>query len=132
MQAFLLLSHAPHLWSPMLNCIKNQVIQYLILPRRFIGKLLYLTHTRPQISFTISKLSQFMEAPTNLHYQAALRVLEFIKNNPGQVLKFPADSSTTLKGFLDSDWATCPDTRCSITSFCFFLGQSFISWTSKK
>lgn len=51
---------------------------------RLIGKLLYLTHTRPEISFVVSKLSQFMEAPTNLHLQAALRVLKFIKNNPGQ------------------------------------------------
>lgn len=73
-----------------------------------------------------------MEAPTNLHFQAALRVLKFIKINLGQGLLFKAASSISLKGFSYSYWGTCPDTRRSITGFCFFLGESLISWKSKK
>ena len=100
--------------------------------RRLIGKLLYLTHSRLEIAYVVSKLSQFLDAPTTEHMLAGLHVLKFLKNNPGQGLLFSSSSSLTLKGFSDSDWGACQDTRTSTTGFCFFLGKSLISWKSKK
>jgi len=100
--------------------------------QRLIGKLLYLTNTRPDISYAIQFLSQFLRAPTTDHYNAAQRILRYIKSAPGKGMFFPNNSSLQLKGFSDSDWATYPQTRRSVTGFCVFVGSSLICWKSKK
>ena len=100
--------------------------------RELIGRLLYLTITRPDITFTVNKLSQYLSRPTDLHMNAAHKVLRYIKGNPGQGLLFSASSDLTLQAFADADWGTCPDSRRSVSGFCVFLGGSLISWKSKK
>ncbi|XP_019172661.1 PREDICTED: uncharacterized protein LOC109168061 [Ipomoea nil] len=100
--------------------------------KRIIGKLLYLTITRPDISFATQELSQFLDKPTHLHLQAAHRVLRYIKAAPGQGLFFPSSSDLQLKFFSDSNWGACIDTRKSVTGFCTFMGNALISWKSKK
>ncbi|XP_072074043.1 uncharacterized protein [Arachis hypogaea] len=100
--------------------------------RRLLGRLLYLTNTRPEISFVVGKLSEFLDCPTNKRFQAALRVLKYLKSAPAQGLLFKTKSDLQLTGFSDSDWATCPDTRRSISGYCFFLGTTLITWKSKK
>ncbi|CAL0334670.1 unnamed protein product [Lupinus luteus] len=73
-----------------------------------------------------------MAEPTTNHYKAMTCVLRYIKGTHGQGLYYPTTSSIHIKGFSDSDWATCPDTRKSVSGFCMFLGDSLISWKSKK
>lgn len=100
--------------------------------RELIGRLLYLTITRPDITFAVHRLSQFLSAPTDVHLKAAHHVLRYLKSNPGQGLFYAADTDLCLNAFSDADWATCSDTRRSVTGFCVYLGFSLISWKSKK
>ena len=100
--------------------------------RRLIGRLIYLTTTRPDLSFAVNQLSQFLSSPTTLHHQAATRILRYIKGTPGLGLFFSAQSDLRLRAYCDADWATCVDTRRSVTGFCVYLGDSLISWHSKK
>ncbi|XP_016196099.1 uncharacterized protein LOC107637174 [Arachis ipaensis] len=100
--------------------------------RRLIGRLIYLTNTRPDICFAVGKLSQFLDCATTKHFQAALHVLRYLKGAPAKRVLFSTSNNLTLTAFSDSDWGACPDTRLSLSGFCFFLEKSLISWRSKK
>ena len=100
--------------------------------RRLIGRLLYLNTTRPDISLVTQQLSQFLNAPTTIHYKAVSRILRYLKNAPGLGLLFPRKLEAQILGYVDADWAGCVATGRSTTGFCFFLGSSLISWKAKK
>ncbi|XP_019416681.1 PREDICTED: uncharacterized protein LOC109327949 [Lupinus angustifolius] len=100
--------------------------------RRLVGRLIYLTISRPGISFAVQQLSLFMSDPHFTHLTTARRVLHYLKNSPSPGLLFNSQSTFKLSTFADSDWACCLYTRKSITGFCVFLGSSLISWKTKK
>ena len=100
--------------------------------RRLVGRLIYLTNTRPDIAYAVNHLSHFVSAPTNIHSQAAYHVLKYLKASPGAGIFLHNNIPVQIKAYSDSDWATCPETRKSITGFCVYLGETLISWKSKK
>ncbi|KAJ0688424.1 putative RNA-directed DNA polymerase [Helianthus annuus] len=100
--------------------------------QKLIGKLIYLSITRPDISYSVQYLSQFMHKPLTVHLKIALRLLRYLKLSPGKGLMFKKGDSFDLVCYADSDWAKCLDTRKSVTGFCIFLGQNLVSWKSKK
>ncbi|CAL1403622.1 unnamed protein product [Linum trigynum] len=75
--------------------------------RTLVGKLVYLTTTRPDISYATQQLSHFMSSPTDIHYKVVLRVIRYLKTAPATGLFFPSKGNFQLKAFTDSDWAAC-------------------------
>ncbi|GJV89059.1 ribonuclease H-like domain-containing protein [Tanacetum coccineum] len=100
--------------------------------QKIIGKLIYLSITRPDISYAVHCLSQHMHSPLQSHFTAALRVLRYLKSAPGTGIQFYKGSSFSLHAFSDADWAKSPKTRKSVSGFCLYLCNNLVSWKSKK
>ena len=73
-----------------------------------------------------------MATPTMAHLRAAHRILRYLKASPGRGLLFRRSSDLQLLGFTNADWAECPNSRRSVSGFYFFLGDSLVSWCTKK
>ncbi|XP_015163281.1 uncharacterized mitochondrial protein AtMg00810-like [Solanum tuberosum] len=99
--------------------------------QQLFGSLNYLTITRPDISFAVQQVSQFMQAPRHLHLVAVRRIIRYLLGTSTHGLFFPSGSPILLNAFTDSDWAGCLDTRRSVSAWCIFLRESLISWKSK-
>ncbi|KAG8484947.1 hypothetical protein CXB51_021827 [Gossypium anomalum] len=110
----------------------DELLQDMSIYQRLMGRLLYLTNTRQDISYVVQHLSQFMQKPKKSHYEAAFRIVRYIKKSLGQGIFLAAENKAQLIAYCDFDWVTCPMTRRSITGFCIKLGNSLISWKSKK
>jgi transposase InsO family protein len=100
--------------------------------RHLVGSLVYLTFTRPDISYAVHQVSQFMAAPRSTHFSAVLRILRYLKGTLFHGLYFSSQSPLQLHAYTDADWAGDLTDRRSTTSYCFLLGTSLISWRSKK
>lgn len=80
--------------------------------RSLVGALQYLSFTRPDISFEVNQVCKFMQVPTTTHWQAAKRILRYIKGTIEFGLVFAKSPSTDLNILVDSDWATASPNRC--------------------
>lgn len=100
--------------------------------RSLVGSLQYVTLTRPEIAFTVNKLSQFLAALSVLHWQACKRVLRYLQCTADYGLQFYNSGSLTLTAFSDADWGSDLDDRKSVGGYCVYLGNNLISWSSKK
>ncbi|WVZ24342.1 hypothetical protein V8G54_002886 [Vigna mungo] len=100
--------------------------------RRLIGKLQYLTNTRPDISFVVQQVSQFMSKPRSSHLNVVFRILKYLKGCLVLGFFYPSSNPHRLQAFYDSDWAACCISRKSTTGYCVFYGNCLISWKSKK
>ncbi|KAL0558837.1 hypothetical protein IC582_003419 [Cucumis melo] len=100
--------------------------------RSLVGGLIYLTHTRPDISYSIGVIFRFMQRPSRDHFGAAKRVMRYIAGTIEYGIWYSKVSDFKLCGFTDSDWASSLDDRRSVSANVFTLGLGVITWSSKK
>ncbi|XP_057972819.1 uncharacterized mitochondrial protein AtMg00810-like [Malania oleifera] len=123
--------------SPLEPNIKLRPTDRELLPdttryRQLVESLIYFTITRPDIAYAVHLVSQFMSTPRSIHYAALLRILRYAKGTLFHELHFSSHSFLTLQVYSDVDWARDPFDHRSTTGFLFLLGDSLISWRSKK
>ncbi|KAE8712623.1 BTB/POZ and MATH domain-containing protein 4-like [Hibiscus syriacus] len=99
--------------------------------RSLVGSLLYLTCTRPDISYSIGVVSRFMEEPVYTHLKAVKRILRYIRGTESLVLFYTKAEDFMLVGYSDSDWCGDVDDRKSTSGY-VFLGDTTFTWLSKK
>ena len=93
---------------------------------------MYLTVTRPDIAYATQTLSQFLHQPKQSHLIATVKVVRYIKGQVWWGILLSSKSSKHLNVYCDLDWATCPQTRRSVTRVLIKLENSLISWKTKK
>ncbi|GJS54210.1 putative ribonuclease H-like domain-containing protein [Tanacetum coccineum] len=95
--------------------------------RSMIQSLMYLTSSRPDITFLVCACSRFQVHPKVSHLNAVKRIFRYLKGQPKLGLWYPRDSPFILEAFSDSDNAGASLDRKSITGGCQFLGSRLIS-----
>jgi hypothetical protein len=85
-----------------------------------VGALQYLTITHPDLTHAVNFVSRYMQSPTVHHFQALKYILRYVKDTLHYGLYFSSSSPTSLTAYSDADWAGCPDTRCSTSSYAIF------------
>lgn len=100
--------------------------------RSVVGALQYLTLTRPDISFPVNKVRQFLHSPTTEHWATVKRILRYLKHTVKLGLKICKYSSLLVSGFSYANWAGSLDDRRSTGGFVVFLGSNLVSWSARK
>ncbi|KAK2968675.1 hypothetical protein RJ640_001578 [Escallonia rubra] len=100
--------------------------------KQIVGSLMYLTTTRPDIMYSVSLISRYMENPTELHLLAAKRIFRYLKGTIDFGLLYKKGEKSYLIGFTDSDYAGDIDDWKSTSGYAFMLGSGAVSWSSKK
>ncbi|KAK6139194.1 hypothetical protein DH2020_027061 [Rehmannia glutinosa] len=100
--------------------------------RALIGSLLYLTASRPNITFAVGVCARFQSAPKESHMTAAKRILRYLKGCQEVGLWYPKDGGFKLIGCSDSDYAGCRVDRKSTSGTFQMFGNRLVSWFSKK
>ncbi|RVW60166.1 Retrovirus-related Pol polyprotein from transposon RE2 [Vitis vinifera] len=97
------------------------------------GRLMYLAHTRPDLAYSLSVVSQYMHNPGEQHMNAVMRILRYLKNAPGKGILFAKNvDHQSIEVYTDVDWAGAVDDRRSTSGYFTFVGGNLVTWKSKK
>jgi hypothetical protein len=131
------LEKAKHCDTPMSTTLKlskdasgKSVEQTLY--RGMIGSLLYLTASRPDISFSVGVCARYQSDPKESHLSSVKRIIRYVNGTSNYGIWYSFDTNASLVGFSDADWAGNCDDRKSTSGGCFFLGNNLVSWFCKK
>ncbi|XP_035838498.1 uncharacterized protein LOC110908724 isoform X1 [Helianthus annuus] len=100
--------------------------------QRLVGKLIYLSHTRPDIAYAVGVVSQFMHQPQVAHMEAAQRILKYLKGTVGHGVLFKTNGHLNVELYTDADWAGDKGNRRSTSGYFSLVGGNLVTWRSKK
>ncbi|KAL5810082.1 hypothetical protein ACOSQ4_026650 [Xanthoceras sorbifolium] len=93
---------------------------------------MYLAHTRPDLAYPPSVISQFMHSPSEEHMKAVTRILQYLKSSPGKGIMFTQGNMLSVEGYTDANWVGSIDDRHSTSGYLTFVGGNLVSWRSEK
>ena len=100
--------------------------------QRLVGKLIYLSHARPDIAYAVSVVSQFMHCPSEDHMDVVMRILRYLKSSPRKGLMFSKNGHLNVAGYIDADWAGNITDMKSTLGYFTSMGGNLVTWRSKK
>ena len=101
--------------------------------QRLVGRLMYLAHTRPDLTSALSIVSQFMHNPEEQHMNPVMRILRYLKSAPRKGIFFTKNvDCQSVDAYSDADWAEAIDDIRSTLGYFTFVGGNLVTWRSKK
>src|SRR5438105_13454478 len=96
-----------------------------------VGGLQYLTLTRPDLSFAVNRVCQYLHAPRTSHWSAVKRILRYVQGTIVYGLLIQKSMSCALSAYSDADWAGNLDDRRSTGGYALCYGNTLIAWSAK-
>lgn len=97
-----------------------------------VGSLLHLAQcTRPDIALAVGAMAAYLHAPSQGHMDAVEAIVAYVGCTAQRGITY-GTSSQVVQVFCDSNFASCVDTRRSITGYCVVMYGGAVSWASKK
>ncbi len=113
-----------------LSADERDLVEAITMYKRIVGSLIYMTITRPDLSYVVGVVSQFMQTPRKPHLDAVRRILRYIKHTLHCGIFYEAKNQLQVHGYTDADWAGNVSNRISTGGFLFSFGNGAISWSS--
>lgn len=105
----------------------SPLLQDVTAYRRLVGRLIYLTISRPDLAYPVHVLAQYMTAPRSSHWHAVLKLVRYLFLTPTQGLLYAFNANPVLTAFCDADWGSCKLTRLSLTGYCVTFSGTLVS-----
>ncbi|XP_022635936.1 uncharacterized protein LOC111241573 [Vigna radiata var. radiata] len=100
--------------------------------QRLVGRLMYLAHTRPDLTYALSVFSQYMHNPGEKHMNDVMHILRYLKSAPGRGILFTKHTDyQEINVYTDADWARAINDRRSTSGYFTFVGGNLVTWRSK-
>jgi len=115
-----------------LNVNEGNLVKDTTMYKRIVGSLIDMTITRPDLSYVVGVVSQFMQTPREPHLDVMKRILRYIKHTLQCGIFYEVKSQLQVHGYTEADWVGNVSNRRSTNGFMFSFGSGAISWNNKK
>lgn len=100
--------------------------------RRIVRGLQYLTFTRPDLTYAVNQVCQFMHTPRTTYFNVVKTILCYLKGTLDYGIHITKNYSFDISCYSDADWVGCPDNRHSTSGYAIYVGSNLVSWSAKK